>query len=67
MESAARSDKAAHRGGHEGGWDVQGGQQGHRCPPRPRSNSLWDQVSLPDLGSRETPLYPLNPFYLSQL
>ena len=66
MESAARSAKACTRR-TEGERDMQGGQQGHGRLPRPRSNSLWDQVSLPDLGSWETPLYPLNPFYLSQL
>ena len=64
---AARRIKPAHSEGHAGGRDTRWGQQGHRRLPRPRSNSLWDQVSLPDLQSRETPLYPLNPFYLSQL
>ena len=64
---AARRIKPAHSEGHAGGRDTRWGQQGHRRLPRPRSNSLWDQVSLPDLRSRETPLYLLNPFYLSQL
>lgn len=53
MESAARSDKAAHGGGdmREGGTCREASRA--LSALRPRSNSLWDQVSLPDLGSRE--------------